>query len=326
MPRFLAIEGPLWMKNLAVVSRPQLTADSVNSDRVVGRFLHPQASEARSIPPWYAQFSISRHEWKPLSPTHPYETKAGVIADFCSRHEASRLTIEGLIAGYLESINGRSLDNLLSIYAPGAVWVDRASAGTKKSTFEANLRQTFRDWPRSRVDLSSEPRITQAENGSTADVSFRTRFRMENPYSRKWTEGIRNTKWLLVHDQEWQVNREESFLVMPATEGRLPSELPASNNSPRPPAAMAPPVSIPLAPPPTPSLLGRVRVVNVEPTDSLALRSSPGSQALKLADIPFDASGIEIVGENRMNGTDVWVPVRWNGISGWVHGGYIDFE
>jgi hypothetical protein len=172
------------MRNLATVPSPQLTADSANSDRAVARFMHPKASEALSVPPWYAQFCISKQEWTPLSPANSYDSKAGLVADFCTRNEASRLTIEGVIARYLESINGRSLDNLLSIYAPGAVWVNSASARTKKSSFEANLRQTFRDWPRSRVDLSSEPIITQAENGSTADVSFRTRFRMENPYSR----------------------------------------------------------------------------------------------------------------------------------------------
>jgi hypothetical protein len=149
---------------------------------------------------------------------------------------------------------------------------------------------------------------------------------MENPDSRKWVEGTRNTKWLLVHDQEWQVSREESSLVMPPFEGRLPSEYASSDNSLTPPAAIAPPVSIPLAHPTTPSLFGRVRVINVEPTDSLSLRSSPGSLALKLADIPFDAAGIEIIGENRMNGSDTWVPVRWNGLSGWVHGGHVDYE
>jgi hypothetical protein len=122
------------------------------------------------------------------------------------------------------------------------------------------------------------------------------------------------------------VKREESALVVPATEGRLPLEVPTLSNRPTPPAAMPPPVSFPLAPPLTASLLGRVRVINVEPTDSLALRSSPGSQALKLADIPFDATGIEIIGNNRTNGSDVWVPVRWNGLPGWVHGGHVDYE
>jgi ketosteroid isomerase-like protein len=323
MRRFLLSEGPLWMKNLATMPLPHFMSDS---DRAIARFMHPDPSEALSVPPWYAQFSFLRQEWKPLSPTTLYETKAELITDFCSRNKPSKLTIEGVIATYLESINGRSLNNLLQIYASGAVWVNRSLGGTKKSTFEANLRQTFQDWPRSRVDLASEPTTTLADDGSTADVSFRTRFRMENSDSRKWVEGTRNTKWLLVHDQEWQVSREESSLVMPPFEGRLPSEYASSDNSLTPPAAIEPPVSIPLAHPTTPSLFGRVRVINVEPTDSLSLRSGPGSLALKLADIPFDAAGIEIIGENRLNGSDTWVPVRWNGLSGWVHGGHVDYE
>ncbi len=72
--------------------------------------------------------------------------------------------------------------------------------------------------------------------------------------------------------------------------------------------------------------IANLKVVNVPANDTLSLRSAPGSQARKLAAIPYNATGVKLLGDSQRNGRDVWFPVAWNGIRGWVHGSYVDYE
>jgi hypothetical protein len=162
---------------------------------------------------------------------------------------------------------------------------------------------------------------------------------VEGVLERKMKVSMNDDRHQIVNEQEKLVSEPQGALqAMPQQNNVVSSSSQQVNQSRQPPEVYRPIYgstspsssgqSPSYQPSPVPSIsrFARARVTNVDPTDSLALRSFPDSHARKLADIPFNASSIDIIGDHQMNGPDIWVPVRWNGVSGWVHGSYIDYE
>jgi len=65
------------------------------------------------------------------------------------------------------------------------------------------------------------------------------------------------------------------------------------------------------------------RVVNVPAIDTLSVRSGPGIKYLKMANLSYDADGIQITGSAKAIGRAFWVPIMYGGIEGWVNRGYL---
>lgn len=64
-------------------------------------------------------------------------------------------------------------------------------------------------------------------------------------------------------------------------------------------------------------------VIGVAKNDTLNVRSGPGETFPVVAQLPNDASGIQIDGQTVMNGSDDWVPITASGIEGWVRPKYL---
>jgi len=75
-----------------------------------------------------------------------------------------------------------------------------------------------------------------------------------------------------------------------------------------------------------PGAIRRLRVIRVSLGDTLSLRNEPDSQSKKIAKIPYNASDVFLLGTFKQNGKDLWFPVAWNGIRGWVNGSYVDYQ
>lgn len=73
------------------------------------------------------------------------------------------------------------------------------------------------------------------------------------------------------------------------------------------------------------STFRRVKVINVGRGDTLSLRSLPNSKSKKVADIPANATGIELLKGVESVPPDKWFPVVWQGIEGWVNGSFVDY-
>lgn len=75
-----------------------------------------------------------------------------------------------------------------------------------------------------------------------------------------------------------------------------------------------------------PGAIRRLKVIGVSVGDTLSLRNEPDSQSKKIAKIPYNASDVFLLGTFKQNGKDLWFPVAWNGIRGWVNGSYVDYQ
>ncbi len=65
------------------------------------------------------------------------------------------------------------------------------------------------------------------------------------------------------------------------------------------------------------------KVTDVPLNDTLAIRSTPGVSNPKVGDIPPNGTDIEVLGAtHRVNGS-IWVPIKYEQITGWIHSGYI---
>lgn len=64
-------------------------------------------------------------------------------------------------------------------------------------------------------------------------------------------------------------------------------------------------------------------VIGVAKNDTLNVRSGPGEKFPVVAQLPNDASGIQIDGEAVWNGQDDWVPITASNIEGWVRPKYL---
>lgn len=70
----------------------------------------------------------------------------------------------------------------------------------------------------------------------------------------------------------------------------------------------------------------RTRVVNVAPNDTLELRSGPGTGSTPLRKIPYNGRDILAFDKDAvqdLDGKTWWYPVEWQGIRGYVGGGYL---
>ncbi len=65
------------------------------------------------------------------------------------------------------------------------------------------------------------------------------------------------------------------------------------------------------------------QVVKVKSWDTLSLRAEPGANSALLAKIPYDATGIRLVGEARKVGSTDWVKISWEQQTGWVSKAYL---
>lgn len=71
----------------------------------------------------------------------------------------------------------------------------------------------------------------------------------------------------------------------------------------------------------------KLRIINVEAHDVLYVRDFPDSQATSVVSIPFNASGIDLAsGQVLENEGNLWVPVVYNGMIGWVNGYFLATE
>jgi uncharacterized protein YraI len=65
------------------------------------------------------------------------------------------------------------------------------------------------------------------------------------------------------------------------------------------------------------------RVTKVASHDTLTVRLGPGVQYKQVGSIPSNGSHIKIVGYEIQIGKFFWVPIEYNGISGWVNSYYL---
>jgi LysM repeat protein len=64
-------------------------------------------------------------------------------------------------------------------------------------------------------------------------------------------------------------------------------------------------------------------VVKVNAKDSLLIRFGPHIKYKKLGSIPHDGTEIKVTGPKLTVGKSRWVPIEYQGISGWVNQGYL---
>lgn len=66
------------------------------------------------------------------------------------------------------------------------------------------------------------------------------------------------------------------------------------------------------------------RVVGVISPDTLNVRAGPNIRDSVVARIPANGTDIEITGESRTADGSVWVPIRWQGLTGWVNRKFLE--
>jgi hypothetical protein len=76
---------------------------------------------------------------------------------------------------------------------------------------------------------------------------------------------------------------------------------------------------------PTPPLLP-YRVVDVESNDVLNVRSGPGIENPIVGTIPPNGTDIQVTGTGEQNGNDIWVPIKYQEITGWVNSSYLTLQ
>lgn len=57
--------------------------------------------------------------------------------------------------------------------------------------------------------------------------------------------------------------------------------------------------------------------------DGLAVRAAPGVNAKEVGRLASDAKGVRIAGPGRLSGRALWVPIKHNGVSGWVNQNFL---
>lgn len=65
------------------------------------------------------------------------------------------------------------------------------------------------------------------------------------------------------------------------------------------------------------------RVSGVSQNDVLHIRPAPGNLKISVAQIPPGASGIIVTGAAVRVGRTFWLPIKYNGVSGWVNKKYL---
>ncbi len=88
------------------------------------------------------------------------------------------------------------------------------------------------------------------------------------------------------------------------------------------PTASTPPTLRPTAPPVGP-LLGQFAVVNVASDDVLNVRSGPGVDHSIAGTIPYHGLGVRIYAGGQEVSSSWWVPVEYEGVTGWANSSYL---
>nr|WP_290668505.1 SH3 domain-containing protein [Ardenticatena sp.] len=119
----------------------------------------------------------------------------------------------------------------------------------------------------------------------------------------------------------WEAQNEGLVLVCVAADGKKRTEyrIPSGTRSLEPPGT---PMPIEALRPPNPPE-ERYRVVRVAEDDVLNVRSGPGVAYEIVGALPPNAEGVRITGEPVQVNDSFWVPIEWNGVSGWVNGFYL---
>lgn len=68
------------------------------------------------------------------------------------------------------------------------------------------------------------------------------------------------------------------------------------------------------------------RVTGVSRRDVLYIRPAPGNLKVRLGAIPPDGVGIEVTGPGKRSGKSLWLPIRYEGTSGWVNSRFLTEE
>lgn len=66
------------------------------------------------------------------------------------------------------------------------------------------------------------------------------------------------------------------------------------------------------------------RVINVAANDMLFIRSDPTVSSQRVGAIPYEGTDIKIIGVFQMVGKTRWVPIKYQGIEGWVNYSYLE--
>lgn len=57
--------------------------------------------------------------------------------------------------------------------------------------------------------------------------------------------------------------------------------------------------------------------------DGLAVRARPGVGAKEVGRLASDAKGVSVTGPGKLNGRAIWVPIKHDGVSGWVNQNFL---
>ena len=64
-------------------------------------------------------------------------------------------------------------------------------------------------------------------------------------------------------------------------------------------------------------------VFRVRSDDVLKGRAAPGTKSPEVGSLPHNASGVKVTGAGKNAGREVWVPVKYQDLTGWVNQSYL---
>lgn len=114
---------------------------------------------------------------------------------------------------------------------------------------------------------------------------------------------------------------ESGITTPPIPENKIRSEIPPDNSTRQPdvsPARTITPATLPDSP-----RLVTYRVTGVTTGDVLYIRPAPGNIKTFVGKIPPGAAGIIVTGSAVRVGKTSWLPIKYNGINGWVNKKFI---
>ncbi|HBR58571.1 MAG TPA: hypothetical protein DEA22_14055 [Blastocatellia bacterium] len=121
---------------------------------------------------------------------------------------------------------------------------------------------------------------------------------------------------------EISTNRQNTAVAIQSNQ--QPVNIPSTNN-PNDVLSQTPANSSPRVPI-TPAPQQTYRVIRVSEGDVLHIRPAPGNLKVSLAQIPPGTAGIYVTGGAVRVGRTFWLPIRYNGISGWVNRSFLSAE
>jgi hypothetical protein len=64
-------------------------------------------------------------------------------------------------------------------------------------------------------------------------------------------------------------------------------------------------------------------VFRVRSDDVLNVRAAPGTKSPAVGSLPHNAKGIKVTGPGKQAGRDMWVPIKFQSLTGWVNQSYL---